>query len=114
MNQFGSIVNTTLVHYDSRMTSNDAQMKIRLPEGVRETIAMLAKKNNRSMNAEIIARLERTLDEDAGNAITSTPEFMIPFMARIEQLIAEHGIEYIFPEEDHQGRKRRIKPKEKK
>ena len=33
---------------------------LRLPEGMRDRIAELAKQNNRSMNAEIVARLEQT------------------------------------------------------
>lgn len=87
---------------------------VRLPEGMREAIAFLAKKNGRSMNAEIVARIERTLKEDRTEAITSTPQFMVPFMARIEQLMAEHGVEYLFPEEDYEGKKRVIRPPSKK
>lgn len=33
---------------------------VRLPDGMRERIAVAAKANNRSMNAEIVARLEDT------------------------------------------------------
>lgn len=34
---------------------------LRMPEGMRERIAKSAKENNRSMNAEIVSRLERSL-----------------------------------------------------
>lgn len=37
---------------------------IRFPEGMRERLAETAKANNRSMNAEIVARLERSLADD--------------------------------------------------
>ncbi|MFZ3286539.1 MAG: Arc family DNA-binding protein [Telluria sp.] len=87
---------------------------VRLPGGMRETIAVLAKKNNRSMNAEIVARLERTLSEDIVENVTSHPQFINKFMGIIERLIEEHGVEYVFPEENHEGKKRRIRPGPKK
>jgi uncharacterized protein Yka (UPF0111/DUF47 family) len=37
---------------------------VRLPDGMRERIAHEAKVNGRSMNAEIVERLERTLESD--------------------------------------------------
>jgi hypothetical protein len=40
------------------MTREDPQMKLRLPEEMRDRIAEQAKANNRSMNSEIVARLE--------------------------------------------------------
>lgn len=38
------------------------QFVLRLPDGMRDRIKAAAEANNRSMNAEIVARLERTLD----------------------------------------------------
>lgn len=35
---------------------------VRFPEGMRDRIAEVAKANNRSMNAEIVARLERSFE----------------------------------------------------
>lgn len=37
---------------------------IRLPDGMRDRIAELAKASGRSMNAEIVARLEQTMEAD--------------------------------------------------
>jgi hypothetical protein len=62
----GSIVKTTVVHYSSVMTREDPQVKLRLPEEMRDLIAALAKQNNRSMNAEIVARLEVSLAMEEG------------------------------------------------
>ena len=59
MNQLGSIVNTNLVLYDSAMRT-DPQMKIRLPEEVHSEVARTAKLNKRSMNAEIVHRLQNS------------------------------------------------------
>lgn len=38
---------------------------VRFPDGMRDRIAEVAKANNRSMNAEIIARLQESLDAPA-------------------------------------------------
>jgi hypothetical protein len=47
--------------YSSRIAD---KFVVRLPDGMRERIAEVSKGNHRSMNSEIIARLERTLKED--------------------------------------------------
>ena len=44
------------------MTREDPQMKLRMPAELRDHIAELAKANGRSMNAEIVARLEQTIN----------------------------------------------------
>jgi hypothetical protein len=41
---------------------------IRFPEGLRDRIASAAKDNSRSMNAEIVARIERTFAESERDA----------------------------------------------
>lgn len=40
---------------------------VRLPDGMREQIGDVSRDNHRSMNSEIIARLQRSLKEDAGS-----------------------------------------------
>lgn len=60
MDHRGPIVNTTVVHHHSHMSRTDPQMKIRLPDNLKATVEESAKANNRSMNAEIISRLERS------------------------------------------------------
>ena len=48
------------------MENEETQMKIRVPSGLKNKIQELAKKNKRSMNAEIIAILEKaTFDKDS-------------------------------------------------
>lgn len=56
-------VNTTVVHRLD-MTRADPQMKIRMPPDLHDRIAELAKTNKRSMNAEIIARLQNSIQSD--------------------------------------------------
>lgn len=50
-------VNTTVVHH-SRMSREDPQFKLRMSEELRAQIAEAAQSYGRSMNAEIVARLE--------------------------------------------------------
>ncbi|MCB6184293.1 Arc family DNA-binding protein [Leeia sp. TBRC 13508] len=42
------------------MTREDPQFKLRVPQGLRDAIEKSAKLNKRSMNAEIIARVEQS------------------------------------------------------
>ncbi|QZA80849.1 Arc family DNA-binding protein [Deefgea piscis] len=47
------------------MTREDPQFKLRVPAELREDIEVAAKANNRSMNAEIVARLQSTFNSEA-------------------------------------------------
>ncbi len=42
------------------MARNDPEFRLRLPESLKNKIEELAKKNQRSINAEIVARLEQS------------------------------------------------------
>ena len=43
---------------------DSAQFLLRLPDGMRDRLKAAAETNNRSMNAEIVSRLEMTLETD--------------------------------------------------
>lgn len=45
------------------MSREDPQMKIRLPVGLKHSIESAAKANNRTMNAEIVARLQGSFSD---------------------------------------------------
>ncbi|MFQ1995695.1 Arc family DNA-binding protein [Aeromonas veronii] len=47
------------------MSREHQQMRVRLPPELRDSLEQMAKKNGRSMNAEIVYRLQRTFDEAA-------------------------------------------------
>lgn len=64
------------------VTRDSDKFMLRLPDGMRDRIAELAKKNNRSMNSEIIARLEQSIDED------TQPKIML--IDELENLL--HGV----------------------
>lgn len=46
------------------MSREDPQMKIRLPADLKDWIDKSAAENGRSMNAEIVARLQMSFDKD--------------------------------------------------
>lgn len=57
------------------MSREDPQLRIRLPIELKEKIEVSAKENNRSMNAEIVQRLERTyLNELADDEVLSAQD----------------------------------------
>lgn len=43
---------------------------LRLPDGLRDKLAERARENNRSTNAEIVARLERSIADDVPDFVT--------------------------------------------
>lgn len=56
---------------------------VRLPDGMRDRIKAEAEANNRSMNAEIVARLETSLERDAG----SQPDLLVSIDTKLGALL---------------------------
>ncbi|QNB13421.1 Arc family DNA-binding protein [Paraburkholderia tropica] len=52
-----------------------AQFVVRLPDGMRDRIAAEAEKNKRSMNAEIVARLEASLAQTDPNQFVNMQQY---------------------------------------
>ena len=48
------------------MTREDPQMKLRLPAELKDQLAALAEANGRSLNAEVVLRLEESLGSAGG------------------------------------------------
>lgn len=46
------------------MSREHQQMRVRLPPDLKENLEQLATKNGRSMNAEIVYRLQKSIEED--------------------------------------------------
>jgi plasmid stability protein len=59
------------------------QVTIRLPPGMRDTLNELAARNGRSANAEIVARLERSLSADDSPEIEAIRNCIRTELARI-------------------------------
>jgi hypothetical protein len=49
---------------DKRTGRGSDQFMLRMPDGMRDRIAAAARDNGRSMNAEIVSRLEESLEDD--------------------------------------------------
>lgn len=67
---------------------------LRLPDGMRERIKVEAERNNRSMNAEIVARLEATLGEgltkeELDQRLENVAEKILAYVR--SQVVAETG-----------------------
>ncbi len=71
------------------------KMMIRLPDGLRERIAESAKSRGRSMNADVIARIEASfkLEQDALNNIASLEELRRDTNARFDELDRERAVQ---------------------
>lgn len=80
-------------------SENQERFIVRLPDGMRDLIADEAKKNNRSMNAEIVARLQQSFQPNirwaqggdvtrliTGEAAASDSEFELLVRAMQEAL----------------------------
>lgn len=66
---------------------------VRFPDGMRDQIAEAAKANNRSMNAEIVARLEASFS----GVVLSKPSDVTPYLGNFLALLEESGMFEITP-----------------
>jgi hypothetical protein len=60
----------------ARKPTDMVQLKLRFPEAVRRRLEREAKRNNRSMNTEIINRLQRTFAIDDSGAATNMLDWL--------------------------------------
>lgn len=76
----------------STLVRDQDKFMLRLPEGIRERIAVAARANNRSMNAEIVARLAETLSHGVVGRLRNVLRCINqerPYMHLSPSLIAE-------------------------
>lgn len=73
---------------------NDPQYKLRWSSELREKIAESAKAHNRSMNADIVARLEQsfkpTTDDDKDKLIETQRQVIENALTRINDILSTH------------------------
>lgn len=82
------VVKTTVVH-NWGMSREDPQFKLRMTEALRDRIAESAKANGRSMNAELIARLEMSFDVETEHALSNRIETKFESLMQVfERVIA--------------------------
>lgn len=89
--QVGIIENIPSRHYHPNMEKKPYPSEVqdrfivRLPDGMRDRIAVEAKKNNRSMNAEIVARLEQSFD----GPVKQSDDKVAPLLHQMDEIVAE-------------------------
>ncbi len=57
------------------MTRFDPQIKLRLPQTVKQELEAAAESNMRSLNAEVVSRLQNSLEREQLEAV---PDFLTP------------------------------------
>lgn len=68
----------------------DPQFKLRLPADLKASIERAANDNNRSMNAEIVARLQATFEGAMFDKPTFTPRWLVDEIVReLEERMAK-------------------------
>lgn len=63
---------------------------VRLPSGMRDRIAEVARNNHRSMNSEIIARMEQSLNQEEGVSLDSGLRMDSPELSIHERELLQH------------------------
>lgn len=69
------------------MTSEDIQTNLRLPGALKERLRQAADASNRSMNAEVVARLEESFS--AGNGASIDEHTLDLFAEKVGQVLDE-------------------------
>ena len=62
---------------------------VRFPDGMREKIGALARANGRSMNAEVIDRLQRTLVAEPGGDGADKTEAGLKMLSEIHEMVSK-------------------------
>lgn len=77
-----------MIRFDSAPSEARAEVEkfvVRLPGGMRQEIAEVARRSRRSMNSEIVARLERSLAEsEIIETISENPPVAAPQLRAVE------------------------------
>ncbi|WP_311769730.1 Arc family DNA-binding protein [Burkholderia sp. Bp9090] len=81
MDHRGPIVNTTVVHHNQPMTREDPQMKLRLPAELKDVLTAAAQENNRSLNAEVVKRLEDSVTNAGAGKAPVVDEYTLDLFA---------------------------------
>lgn len=86
-----------MIRFDKAASEARAEVEkfvVRLPGGMRQEIAEVARRSRRSMNSEIVARLERSLAEsDMIETVAEHPPVAAPQLRAVEGSLAQAGSE---------------------
>ena len=70
----------------------DPQYKLRWPEDLRQKVAQSAKEHNRSMNADIVARLEESFSQNQNDFNAVYNACMVHMVIATSKALTEKGI----------------------
>lgn len=73
--------------YSSRLAD---KFVVRLPTGMRDKIAEVARNNHRSMNSEIVSRLEQSLTQEEGISLEDGLRLDSPELSIHERELLQH------------------------
>jgi hypothetical protein len=69
------------------MTREDPQIKLRLPPDLKDRLAEAATDNNRSLNAEVVSRLQESFDSQAGDTEAVMERALDLFAEKVSQVL---------------------------
>lgn len=81
--------NTHMVHYSGMDNRIEPQYKLRMPAELRDKLKKAAKENHRSMNAEMVARLQESFEMGGTKTSESDRELEDRLIARLLARMAE-------------------------
>jgi Arc-like DNA binding dprotein len=96
----------------ARKPTDTIQLKVRLSEALRRQMEDAAARNGRSMNAEIVARLQHSIQKDQ-DAITELAKHVLDILPddvrmRLIQLIGQTGWETVVGAHDQRKDQRKV------
>ncbi|MEC5405138.1 Arc family DNA-binding protein [Paraburkholderia sp. MPAMCS5] len=71
------------------MTREDPQMKLRLPPDLKDRLTEAAAANNRSLNAEVVSRLQESFSDHVGRAGRVSEHALDLFAEKVGQVLDE-------------------------
>jgi hypothetical protein len=87
-------MSSTVLCILSAMARDDAQVNFRIPHELNERLKAAAAGSNRSVTAELVTRLQRTLDDDQARAAMAPPEEVAAMLGEggdVSDLLGEIG-----------------------
>ncbi|MEM5371372.1 Arc family DNA-binding protein [Paraburkholderia azotifigens] len=71
------------------MARSDPQVNIRMPPELKEKLEAASGESNRSLNGEIIARLERSFEKAAGDVVELGEKSLDEIEARVKRAVKQ-------------------------
>lgn len=79
------------------MSRDDPQLKLRLPQHLKDMVEQAAKNHSRSINAELVYRIEQSftgISDQKDLIISAQQKLLKDTLARLDEIIARHDPDY--------------------